>query len=120
MFAEYRKAHDLMSADLIVQGWQRAVENAERNLAMLREGLAQAEMPHRETMALWRERIIETVLAEGHDVILFGVEAKYSKGRRSTAWKSVAGELSPPVELIEKYTTVGEPSVTVQILVEAK
>lgn len=116
MFTEYRNVYNAMGNDKHIKNLHLEIVEAERDLHELQAELAKAEAPYREALKEAEARITKIVLAEGHSVTLFGVEAKYAAGRRSTAWKSVAGELNPPTELVEKYTTVGDPSVTVRVL----
>lgn len=109
MFQAYRDAYDALQSDPTVLAIRQQIEELE-------ERLFEVESPYKSRMAKAEEEIRTTVLAEGHSVTLHGVKATYYSGRRSTSWKSVAEEFSPPDELVAKYTTVGEPSVKVEIV----
>ena len=107
-FFEYRLAHDEMVDD-------GAVEGLRNTLKITRDALAKIEAPYRERMMRAEEGIKETVLDQQRTVALHGVEATYTKPRKTVKWKAVAQEYSPPDELIEEHTTVGHPSVRIKV-----
>jgi len=133
-FKLYREAVEAMSADPTVQAARQQHREAEAALAELRarhaeeerplvEELHEAEIsvtqwedPYRAKMDDAQALICEAVASIGQSVTEFGVEAKYSAGRRSTKWESVARRLNAPQSLIDEFTTPGKPSVTVRVL----
>ena len=107
-FEEYRKAYDEMAGDANIPELEMA-------LAEAREALAAVATPYFERMKNAEEGIRETVLDQQRTMVLNGVEAIYTKPRKSTSWKGVAMSYDPPSELIEEHSTIGNPSVRVQI-----
>ena len=77
-FEEYRKAYDEMQAD-------EELTNAgvEVELAVLK--LKELETPHKERISQAEEGIKETVLDQQRTMVLNGIEATYSKPRKSRA-----------------------------------
>lgn len=108
-FEEYRKAYDEMENDPKVQDLRAAMNN-------LSGDLHEAEIEYRLRMEAAEKKIKEAVLEQGNSVTLHDVEAKYTKGRRSTSWKNVAVACDPPQELIDEHTKTGNPSVSVRPL----
>jgi len=133
-FKLYREAHEAMNADATVQQARAAHREAEAKLAEMQAQHAEAERPLIEelreadmTIAFWeapyranmddaQAAICVAVAGIGQSMTEFGVEAKYSAGRRSTEWKSIALRMNAPKSLIEEYTTPGKPSVTVRVI----
>jgi len=111
VFEEYRKAYDSMEGDPAVLRARHAIEQYQASLESL-------EAPYREKMAEAGDRIIEAVLPLRESVTLCGIYARYTKGRSSTSWKSVATVMKAPQELVDEHTTVGKPSVSVAIVKE--
>ena len=107
-FEEYRKAHDEMEAD-------EALSKAVAGVVFAMDILAELENPYKEKLAKAEEGIKETVLDQQRTMVLHGIEATYSKPRKSTSWKGVAMTFDPPTELIEEHSTVGNPSVRIKV-----
>ena len=108
-FEEYRKAYDQMAADLeVAAAWDAIVEAQKRHGELCQ--------PYQERMKAAEEHIRGLVLEEGKSVTLHNVEARYTKGRASTSWKSVAEEIAAPADIIAKHTKDGDPSVSVRAL----
>ena len=108
-FLEFRKAHDEMGADPNIAAMWDAVVAAQK-------AHADACAPYEQRMAEARDAIAAAVLEQGKSVTLHNVEARYTKGRSSTAWKSVAEEVGAPPEVVAKHTKEGSPSVSVKAL----
>jgi hypothetical protein len=108
-FEEYRKAHDELDADPVVAALWDGVVAAQKLHA-------EATAPYQDRMRVAEEVIRGMVLEEGHSVTLHGVEARYTKGRASTSWKSVAEAVGAPAEVIAKHTKEGDPSVSVRVV----
>jgi len=133
-FQLYREAVEQMNADATVQAARQAHREAEAALAEMRARHAEEEIPLLSALAeatvavcQWEDPyrarmddaqalICQEVVAAGQTVSQFGVEAKYSAGRRSTEWKAVALRMKAPQSLIDEFTTPGNPSVTVRVL----
>lgn len=111
VFEKYRQAYDSMEGDPAVRRARRAIEQYQVSLESL-------EAPYREKMAGAETAIVDAVLARKGSVTLFGVYARYTKGRKSTSWKSVAVAMKAPPKLIGEHTKVGKPSVSVAIAKE--
>lgn len=109
MFEQYRAAYDAMESDPAIQRARKAIADYQRSLEEL-------ERPYRDRLAIASRGIETIVLSERKSVTLFGVKAKYTKGRETTSWKGVAQDLNPPQELVAKYTKAGEPSVRIKII----
>ena len=107
-FEEYRKAHDEMEAD-------ETLAKAVAGVVFAMDILAELENPYKEKLAAAEEGIKETVLDQQRTMVLNGIEATYSKPRKSTSWKGVAMTFDPPVELIEEHSKVGNPSVRIKV-----
>lgn len=108
MFKDFREAYDAMEKDVAVQQTRHIIIGYQKSLEKL-------EAPYREQMAAAESNIIEAVLKTRKTTTLFGVVAKFFKGRTTCSWKSVALALNPPKGLVEKFTNVGKPKVQVQI-----
>lgn len=108
VFKEYRQAYDGMEADPAILRARRAIEQYQASLMML-------EAPFREKIARAEAEIARVVLAQEKSVTLFGVYARYTRGRRSTSWKSVATAMKAPQKLVDEHTRVGKPSVSVSV-----
>jgi len=108
-FEEYRIAYDAMEAD-------PAILKARKALADYQASLIEIERPYRDRMCEAAVGITALTLSEQKSITLFGVEARYTKGRETVSWKSVAQDLNPPEELIGKYTKTGEPSVNIKVV----
>ena len=106
-FQLYREAYDAMEADPKVLGLRQRIEK-------LQDALVATESPYRQKMDEAEWVIRESILAQGQSVTLHNVKAIYTKGRRSTSWKSVAEEMGAPEEIVVKFTKIGEPSVKVE------
>jgi PHD/YefM family antitoxin component YafN of YafNO toxin-antitoxin module len=133
-FQTYRTAFDQMNADPTVIQARQEHREAEAKLAELRAKHAEEERPLVEALAdaevavcHWEGEyrnqmddaaalIAQHVIAAGQSVQEFGVEAKYSNGRRSTEWKAVAQRMNAPQSLIDECTTPGKPSVQVRVI----
>ena len=107
-FEEYRKAYDEMQTDE-----ELTKAGVEVELALLK--LGDLETPYTERITAAEEGIKETVLDQQRTMVLHGIEATYSKPRKSTSWKGVAMTFDPPVELIEEHSKVGNPSVRIKV-----
>ena len=116
MFKEYREAYDEMQADPRIIRGQDIVSALELQLANQREQLSAMEAPYRARMDKAAKEITAAVMGQKQTVLLHGVEAKYSAGKKSTSWKSVAVELSATPELIKKFTTDPTPSVNIEVI----
>lgn len=108
-FLAYRQAHDELDADPNVTTLSLELERA-------RLAWEDARKPYLDRMREAEEVIRGAVLEQGKSVTLHNVEARYSKGRASTSWKSVADEVGAPPEIVAKHTKEGEPSVSVRLL----
>lgn len=108
-FELYRTAYDEMESNQAVLSTRAQIES-------LQEHLAELEAPYRERMGTAETAIKALVLNEKKPVTLHRVYAKYTRGARSTSWKSVATELRAPKKVIERYTKVGEPRVKVEVV----
>jgi hypothetical protein len=133
-FKTYRAAFDAMNADPTVVAARQSEFEAETALTELRKRHAEEEAPlvdalvdaqvavthwegeYRAEMDDAQALIARQVIAAGKSVQEFGVEAKYSGGRKSVQWKAVAEELHAPAALVDKYTTPGRPSVEVKVI----
>lgn len=133
-FQQYKTAYDQMNADPTVVQARQQHREAEAALADLRAQHAEAERPlveelenagaavdhweaeYRAQMLDAQALIAEAVIARGQSCTEFGVEAKYSAGRRSTEWKAVAQRLGASQSLIDEYTKPGAPSVSVRVI----
>ena len=107
-FEEYRKAFDEMAEDVNIPALEREIIEAQA-------ALAEATSPYLERIQQAEEGIRETVLDQQRTMVLNGIEATYSKPRKSTSWKGVAMTFDPPVELIEEHSKVGNPSVRIKV-----
>ena len=107
-FEEYRKAHDEMKNDTELEILMITLESAQIQIA-------DKQSPYLERMKTAEEGIKETVLDQQRTMVLNGIEATYSKPRKSTSWKVVAMTFDPPVELIEEHSKVGSPSVRIKV-----
>ena len=107
-FEEYRKAHDEIAGDANIPKLEEALAEAQALLYV-------ATTPYLDRMKCAEEGIRETVLDQQRTVVLNGVEATYTKPRKSTSWKGVAMSYDPPSELIEEHSTIGSPSVRIKI-----
>ena len=107
-FGEYRKAHDEMAEDVNIPALQK-------NLVEAQDALAAVTQPYFERIQHAEEGIKETVLDQQRTMVLNGIEATYSKPRKSTSWKGVAMTFDPPAELIEEHSKVGNPSVRIKV-----
>ena len=108
MFKNYRQAWLEMESDVRVQSVREDIEANQRELAML-------ESPYRNKMALAAKVITGLVIEHGEDITRSGITAKLRLGRVTTSWKKVAQEVGAPLEVIDQFTKVGAPSVSIKI-----
>jgi len=108
IFKDYGEAHDAMERDAAVQSTRNLILGYQKSLEKL-------EAPYRQRMAVAETNIIQAVLQTQKTTTLFGVVAKFFKGRKSVSWKSVAQVFKPSERLVAEFTTVGKPKVKVQI-----
>jgi hypothetical protein len=115
-FLEYRNAHDEMEKDeAVAAAWDRVVA-IQKSEADARADHDAACLKYRERMNLAAEEIRGAVLEQAKSVTLHNVEAKYTKGRVSVSWKSVADEVGAPPEIIAKHSKEGDPTVAIRSL----
>lgn len=107
-FFEYRLAHDEMAEDVNIPALEKKLSEAQEHLAAVTQ-------PYLERIQQAEEGIKETVLDQQRTMVLHGIEATYSKPRKSTSWKGVAMTFDPPDELIEEHSKVGNPSVRIKV-----
>ncbi len=107
-FEEYRKAHDEMEDDIELEGLRIT-------LKITQEMIAERQEPYLDRLNQASDGISETVLDQQRTMVLHGVEAAFSKPRKSTSWKGVAMTFGPSDELIEEHSTVGSPSVNIKL-----
>jgi len=110
-FEKYRQTYDSMEGDPAIRRARQAIEQYQASLESL-------EAPYREKMARTETAIVDAVLAQKGSVTLFGIYARYTKGGRSTSWKSIAVAMKAPPKLIGEHTKVEKPSVSVAIVKE--
>lgn len=84
--------------------------------ARLQEQLMAARSTHLEAAEAAAEIIHSYVIGVAESTEMHGVAARYKAGKRTPRWKEVAMALSPPQELIDQFTTTGEPSVTISLV----
>ena len=108
MFKQYRQAYDEMETNEEIQATRNAIQ-------LYQAKLTELEMPYRDRMKEAAAAITAAVLETGKTTTLFGVVARFFKGRTSVSWKAVANALNPPDELIERYTRTGQPRVQIAI-----
>jgi len=108
-FLEYRQAYDELQND------PEARELRER-IRGLQELLVKGEEKYQKRMAKAEAEIVAAVLEQGKSATLHNVEAQYHKGRESTSWKGVAGEMNAPEDVIARFTKIGEATVLVRAL----
>jgi len=115
MFKEYRQAYDEMMSDPQIDALLDKIAGIKAELDHAAFELSEFEAPYRARMDKAAEEITAAVIGQKQTVLLHGVEAKYSAGKRSTSWKSVAVELNATPELIKKFTTDPTPSVNIKV-----
>lgn len=98
-----------MEADLAVRRARKAIEYYQASLERFEE-------PYRKRMAEAEKEIVAAVLLGKQNVTLFGVAARFSKGRETPSWKAIAMTWMPSKKLIAEHISVGEPKVTVGIV----
>ena len=108
MFNDYRRAYIEMESDELVQCARDAIEESRSHLAIL-------EAPYRDRLLQASKSITSFVIGEGKSITRDGVIATYNKGRTSTSWKSVAVAANAPQEVIDQFTKIGNPSVSVKM-----
>lgn len=107
-FEEYRKAHDEMKNDGELEHQLQVLQTAQDIVTNIRA-------PYLLRLTAAEDGIKETVLDQQRTMVLHGVEASFTKPRRSTSWKGVAMSYSPSDELIEEHSKVGHPSVKIKV-----
>lgn len=107
-FEDYRKAHDLLAEDMTLEGLRNT-------LRITQEQIAAFEAPYRKRMEAAADGIKETVLDQQRTMVLHGVEATFSKPRKSTSWKGIAMTFALTDELIEEHSKTGHPSVKIKV-----
>lgn len=107
-FEEYRKAHDEMKGDIELDMLLTTLKFAQEQVDKIKE-------PYLDRIKVAEEGIKETVLDQQRTMILHGVEAIFSKPRKSTSWKGIAMAFAPSDELIEEHSKVGHPSVKIKL-----
>ncbi|MFH1485599.1 MAG: hypothetical protein ABIH46_05985 [Chloroflexota bacterium] len=107
-FKAYRLAYDAMEADPIVL-------TARAILKIDQAAVGNAEAVYREAMTEHGQQITAAVLENGKSVTMHDVEAKYTKGRVTPSWKSIASLWMPSDKLVAEHSTVGKPSVSVRV-----
>lgn len=107
-FEEYRKAHDEMKKDIALEGLMNT-------LAITQDMIAVTEAPYLDRINAAADGIKETVLDQQRTMVLHGVEATFTKPRKSTSWKGVAMSYDPSDELIEEHSKTGHPSVKIKV-----
>lgn len=107
-FEDYRKAHDEMKNDVDLDILIGELESA-------KEMIAAAQAPYLDRMKAAEEGIKETVLDQQRTMVLHGVEATFTKPRKSTSWKGIALTFAPSDELIEEHSKTGHPSVKIKV-----
>ena len=108
MFKDYKDAYDQMEANLDIKINRKAI-------AFYQERVAELEKPYRDRMATAATAITAAVLETKKTTTLFGVIAKFAKGRKSVSWKSVAQAFRVSDKFVLQYTNFGKPKVTIKI-----
>lgn len=107
-FEEYRKAHDEMADNIELEGLLQTLEITQNMIADIRA-------PYLGRIIAAEAGIKETVLDQQRTMVLHGVEAIFTKPRKSTSWKMIAMTFDPSDELIEEHSKVGHPSVRIKV-----
>ena len=107
-FEEYRKAHEEMEDDIELDGLLGTLKITQAQKAIIQE-------PYLDRISAAADGIKETVLDRQQTMVLHGVEAIFTKPRRSTSWKMIAMTFSPSDELIEEHSKIGHPSVRIKV-----
>lgn len=107
-FEDYRKAHDEWVDDISLEGLRNTLRETQEHLTAF-------EKPYLDRMKAAEEGIKETVLDQQRTMVLHGVEAIFTKPRKSTSWKGVALTFDPSSELIEEHSKTGHPSVKIKV-----
>jgi len=115
-FERYRKAYDEMEKDPAVLAARKQAEVLRAKMMEVNELIFDAEKPYWDRMAEAERKIKDIVLAKGESITDYNVQARYTKGYSIISWKKIAEIYNPPVKVIEQYTKVSEPSVSVFIL----
>jgi hypothetical protein len=106
-FEEYRKAHDEMKDDVELGMLLQALQTAQDMVTNIRA-------PYLLRLTAAEAGIKETVLDQQRTMVLHGVEAIFTKPRKSTSWRIIAMTFDPSDELIEEHSKVGHPSVRIK------
>jgi hypothetical protein len=119
-FQKYKTAYEQMSGDIeIIEVREKIEALRTQYMAALRDlehDLEELEQPYKNRMMAAEVAIRAAVLETKKTVEMYGVVARYTKGRRSTAWKSVAIAAGATKEDIVLHTKEGDPSVSIFVV----
>ena len=109
MFKKARAAFEKMESDSTVRVLRNMIRIAQAKLEA-------AEAPYREIMTAAEVEMTDHILKTEQTVVFLDIEGKYSGGRKSTSWKSIANEINKgkpiPKHILNKHTKPGTPKVT--------